>query len=45
MRDERLELTLTPEEKALLRGAAEREGLSLAAWARSVLLRTAREAK
>jgi hypothetical protein len=45
MRDERLELTVTSAERALLRETAQREGLPLAAWMRMALLRAARLAE
>lgn len=42
-RTETIRLSLSPTEKAELRGAADKAGLPLASWARAVLLAAARK--
>lgn len=43
MKSQNIEVRVTPDEKAAMRSAAEREGLSLSSWVRSVLLKAARQ--
>jgi hypothetical protein len=43
-RNEVTRIVLTAEEKAVIRAAAEKEGLPMAAWLRRIALAAAREA-
>jgi uncharacterized protein (DUF1778 family) len=38
-RDKRIEVRVTPEELAILKQAADREGATLSSWVRMILLR------
>jgi len=43
MRNDTIEVRVTEDERAAIRDAAERAGLSVSAWVRTVALRAARE--
>jgi uncharacterized protein (DUF1778 family) len=44
MRDGTIDVRIKPEERAIIRAAADRQGLTMSAWVRMVALRAAAEA-